>query len=1075
VNQRVAKLSALLFGSGACALAYQVAWFREFRHLFGVSTAANAAVLAIFMGGLGFGGLLLGRLADRAKNPLDLYARLQIAVSATVAATPVLLWLARSVYILAGGSVALGAVGATIVRLVLSVIVLGGSTFLMGGTFPAAARAVETDSDSRRRLLAVLYGANTLGAVAGAAASTFVMLEVLGVLRTLWSACLVNLLLALMARRMARDEGPAEEEPTPAPAAVPVEGAAEPASEPATMSLPPARFVLGAAAAVGFAFFLMELVWYRMLGPLLGGSTYTFGLILAVALAGIGLGGGAYSLFWRKKEPTLHGFALICALEALLIAAPYALGDRLPMLAVFLRPLLMVSFGSCVVVWTLLASIVVLPAAFVAGLQFPLLVALLGRGRREVGRQVGLAYACNTAGAILGSLGGGFGLLPLLTAPGTWIAVVVLLLLLAGSAAALSVRLEGNPWRLAAPAGAVVVACALLLATGPTAMWRHSPIGAGRIGSIPPTRNAIRSLRNTQRRTTFWEAEGVESSVALCNANSTALMISGKSDGNARLDAGTQVMSGILGAIIHGEVRNALVIGWGTGSTAGWLARVPSIERVDVVELEPAVLLADFAFAPVNLDAKKNPKIRIIPGDAREVILTTRRKYDLIFSEPSNPYRAGVASLFTREFYRSADACLAEGGLFLQWVQAYEVSAGTIRTIYATLASEFGAIETWQTKSSDLFMICSRSPLVHDVGALRRRIRQETFSAALAHVWKVSSLEGMLARFVAGPGTAKAIARLEGPHLNTDDLTLIEFEFARTVGRKGLFSIDVIRRTARERDEHRPAVSGGKVDWTRVEDGRAGIYALAKLALPSTDHLSPEQTRRADALLAFVRNDAKEAVAQWRAQPLDPEEPLELAVVAGSLAEIADDSAVKHIEAFRDVEPAEADALLARLRMKQGRLDEAADALVLALGRYAHDPWPWGIVMRKAISSAEELAGLDSKHAPRLYKVLSRPFSTYCWNEVRLRAAANVAAHVGPEESVEAVEATEPYVFWQRKFLSFRLKQYRAARHPGTARAARELAEFLNNEPPPFDMGLIPRKRAKRGRTQPEAPQRADK
>ena len=566
-------------------------------------------------------------------------------------------------------------------------------------------------------------------------------------------------------------------------------------------------------------------------------------------------------------------------------------------------------------------------------------------------------------------------------------------------------------------------------------------------------------MRNTQRRTTFWEAEGVESSVALNNANSTALMISGKSDGNARFDAGTQVMSGILGAILHGEVKSALVIGWGTGSTAGWLARIPSVERVDVVELEPAVLAADFAFAPVNLDAMKNPKINIITGDAREVILTTRRKYDLIFSEPSNPYRAGVASLFTREFYRAADACLAEGGLFLQWVQAYEVSARTIRTIYATLASEFGAIETWQTKGSDLFMVCSRSPLVHDVPALRRRIRQEPFRAALAHVWKVSSLEGMLARFVAGAGTAKAIAQLEGLHLNTDDLTLIEFEFARTVGRKGLFCISDIRRTARERGEHRPAVSGGKVDWTRVEDGRAGIYALEKLGLPSADHLSPEQTRRANALLAFVRGDAKEAVEQWRAQPLDPEEPLELAVVAGSLAEIADESAVKHIEALRAVEPAEADALLARLRLKQGRLDEAADALVRALGRYAHDPWPWGVVMRKAISSAEELAAKDTRHAPRLYKVLSRPFSTYTWNEARLRAAANVAAHVGPEESLAAVEAAEPHVFWQRKFLTFRLKQYRAAGHPGAARAARELAEYVNNEPSPFDMGLIPRER----------------
>jgi spermidine synthase len=1051
---RLAKLLGLLFGSGACALVCQVAWFRELRHLFGMSTSANAAVLAIFMGGLGFGGFVLGRLADREKIPLALYARLQLIVSATAAATPILLWLARWVYILAGGSASLGAVGATIVRLVLAAIVLGASTFVMGGTFPAAARAVETDSDPRRRLLAVLYGVNTLGAVVGAVAANFYMLEVLGVRKTLWAACLVNALLALVARNMARDEESAEDgaskspEPSGAADAMTVAAPAAP--------LPPARFVLAAAGVTGFAFFLMELVWYRMLGPILGGSTYTFGLILAVALAGIGLGGAAYSLFWRTRTPTLRAFALTCALEALLIAVPYALGDRLAVLAVLLRPAAQISFGSFVVFWTLLTSIVVLPAAFVSGVQFPLLMALLGRGRHRVGRQIGLAVASNTAGAILGSLAGGFGLLPLLSAPGAWIAAACLLLALAGAAAGFSVKLEGGFRHLTAPAAVTLVAVVLLCSTGPTALWRHSPIGAGRVERIAATGNAVRAMMNSRHRAIFWEADGVESSVALSRANSIGLMINGKSDGNARGDADTQVMGGLTGAILHGNVKRALVVGFGTGSTAGWLGLIPSIERVDVVELEPAVIEAAEYFAPVNGDAMNNPKVNVILGDAREFILTTQEKYDLIFSEPSNPYRAGVASLFTKEFYRATAARLAEGGLFLQWVQGYEVSAKTVRTIYATLASEFSEIETWQTKVSDILMVCSKGRLVHHVPTLRERILQEPFRDALVHAWKVADLEGFLSHFVAGPSMARAIASLEGRHLNTDDLTLIEFEFARTLGRSGLFNIGEIREAARKREEHRPNLSGGEVDWVRVEDERAGIYARQEAPLPSAGHLSTEQTRRANALLTFVRGNKREAIAQWRQQPLEPRSPLELAVVAGALAEMGDEAAEGLIEKLRAFEPAEADALLASLRFAQDRDDEAAAALVSAFERCVYDPWPWYVVMRGAISTAERLAARNKKCAPRLHRALSVPFSTFLWNDTRLRAAVNVAAHVGLKESVAAVEAAEPNVFWQRKFLTFRLKQYLASGHPNAELAARELDEFTGNVPVAFDEGLVP-------------------
>jgi spermidine synthase len=185
--------------------------------------------------------------------------------------------------------------------------------------------------------------------------------------------------------------------------------------------------------------------------------------------------------------------------------------------------------------------------------------------------------------------------------------------------------------------------------------------------------------------------------------------VNGKVDGHSRYDAGTQVMSGLLGALLHRAPRRALVVGLGTGSTAGWLADVPGVERVDVVELEPAVAEVARRCAPVNRNALANPRLRLFFGDAREHLLTTRERYDLVVSEPSNPYRAGIASLFSRDFYHAVASRLEEGGLFLQWVQAYEVHRGQSASVYATLAAELPASRR-QTLPGDL-MLSARAPL----------------------------------------------------------------------------------------------------------------------------------------------------------------------------------------------------------------------------------------------------------------------------------------------------------------------------------------------------------------------------
>ena len=1044
MRTRTAPVAALLFGSGFCALVYQTAWLREFRLIFGASTAASAAVLAIFIGGLGVGGLLLGPRADRHPRPLLFYATLEAIVAVMAALSPFLIVVARAIYLASGGSMRLGLIAATAERLVLSVVVLAVATVAMGGTLPAAARAVTHAADVRRQDLAVLYAVNTLGAVAGCVLSTFLLLEIYGTRATLWLAAGINLLIVVFARVIDRHAAVEDKE---RPTDRSPERLALQTSEPDLPDLP--VFLLIASGTVGFAFFLMELVWYRMLGPLLGGSVFTFGLVLAIALAGIGLGGLLYSLTADDRRATLTGFAATCLIEAAAVAFTFALGDRLAVLALAFVPLSAGGFGAAIAGWTIVASFVVLPPAVVAGYQFPLLIALFGEGREGVGRDVGLAYAANTAGAILGSLAGGFGALPLLSAPGAWRLVALVLIMLGLGASLLSLR-QVRVSRLVPQLTVAAVAVALLTATGPTSAWRHSGIGAGRAPrDVLSTPNRLRAWKNAERRATVWDGDGVESSVALVEEQAGyAFVVNGKTDGSALGDAGTQIMLGLVAALRHPAPRRSLVIGLGTGSTAGWLAAIPSMERVDVVELEPLVLDVARACVQVNQDVMRNPKVRVTIGDARETLLTTRDRYDVIASEPSNPFRAGIASLFTIEYYRAAADRLTDDGVFAQWVQGYEIDAPTLRTIYATLAAVFPQVETWQTNAGDLALIASKRPSGYRLATLRARMSEEPFGSAFRNVWWAVDLNGMFARFVATDRMARTFAAMPSVDINTDDRNVVEFGLARSVGRPESILVIQLRQVARAMGAARPPLdSDAGISWPAVDEAWAN-FAGWNLPPDMFRDLQPlEQMRHAALRRYFEANDPAGARELWQRQPGPPRDPPELAMAADVEAEAGSDAALPFIEQLRTFQPAEADTILASLRLRQSRVPEAAAALQSALARYRTDPWQILRYKQKALSLAAAIAGTDPATAPGLYDALREPFAVRAVDNTRRITQLELAATFDFKARCrEPVTSLEPQVPWTARFLTMRRDCYQLNGDSRVAQANRDLSAFVAGE-----------------------------
>jgi len=575
------------------------------------------------------------------------------------------------------------------------------------------------------------------------------------------------------------------------------------------------------------------------------------------------------------------------------------------------------------------------------------------------------------------------------------------------------------------------------------------------------TPNGYTAWLHAVRRTVAWEGDGTESSVALtAQTTGYAFIVNGKSDGSARGDAGTQVMSGLLGAIVNPRVRTSLVIGLGTGSTAGWLGAIPAMERVDVVELEPLILKVARDCSPVNRDVLDNPKVHIQIADAREVLLTTRNRYDLIASEPSNPFRAGIASLFTREYYAAAIDRLTPDGLFVQWVQSYEIDAATFKTILATFASIFPHVEVWQTRPGDLMLVGGRHPLTYRAATLAARIEEEPFKTALHDAWRAIDVEGLLAHFVANGATVRALLAQPGIVVNTDDRNVVEFGLARSAG----FQISpyaALRAFALANRGWRPAIDEASIDWDRVQSEWVNLHAPDDVFTGVTAQGPPAHKARQAAVILYYRDhNLTGALTDWRQQSEPPRGPIELAMMADTLAEMGLEEALLYIEPLRAYQPVEADAALATLYMRQRKDEEEAAVLESATKRLRTDPWPLFRFTSKIIALAQQLGMRNPALAPRMLEALKPPFAVLAAQDQRLTAAAFLTRLVDFRQTCrDAVGALEPHVPWTADFLLLRHDCYAAVGHPRASAAAADLQAFAEREPVPLVRPVPPEHR----------------
>jgi hypothetical protein len=472
-----------------------------------------------------------------------------------------------------------------------------------------------------------------------------------------------------------------------------------------------------------------------------------------------------------------------------------------------------------------------------------------------------------------------------------------------------------------------------------------------------------------------------------------------------------------------------------------------------VVELEPRVVDVARDCAPVNQHVLDNPKVRLLLGDAREVLLVSREAYDLIVSQPSNPYRAGIASLFTREYYQAVRQRLAPGGLFVQWVQAYEVDGRTLSTVYATLGSVFPQVETWQVSQGDLLLVAGLEPRRIDADALRARLAREPFRSGLRAAWELDGLEDFLGAFVARASFARAVVERERGPLNSDDQNFVEFGFARTVGRRGLLSINDLRDAARLRGEGQPEVTGA-VDPARLHAARVLFQVREGLAGEARARLQPAERALAEALEGHVTGDVTRVAQVFAALGREPKNLHERVALAEAWVELDDPRAGTALDALHAEAPLPADALRARLAAVRGQATESLAAAIAVLDTARRDPWLEPQQLERLLLTVQRLLGARPELAPQAAQALRAPLLLRAQEATRLNTLGEALRRSEVRGLCSQVlEELEPDVPWTRGWLGLRMDCYARDGRP-IEPARSDLARFMAGEGLPFARDL---------------------
>jgi spermidine synthase len=715
-DHRPVLFSTLFFLSGLAGLVYEVCWTRLLRLPLGNTLHSMTAVLTAFMAGLALGAWLAGRWIDRRGNPLRTYALLEAAIGVVcfllpwmVAAwEPVFRWAYRG----AEGT----ALPFNLLRFVACAFVVLVPATLMGATLPVLCRYFIDRTGRLGATVGWLYAVNAFGAATGSLLAGFVLVPQLGLRGAMWTGVATSLFVATLAWLGQRGAiARAASSATPGVPDVGLAGAPVAAHAQIQDVESPQRFVrrilLFGYGISGLAAMVLQIAWARALALLLGSSVYAFALLVSAFILGLALGSAvAGRIADRLRRPAL-GFAVAEIAIGLTALAMVPVLQRYPEWMRHLVPQLAPDFSRFQFAqFGLVFATLILPTAFM-GACLPFVGRALSPAFERAAETVARAYSVNAVGTILGAFLGGFVLLPLL---GMHRAILVAAALVVGvGAAVVLVVLRG---RTALSAAALVVATgAIAVALVPpfdaTTMTSGMYLYADRVAqTIKPGMDLHQYMSDEYQILLHDEGPNVTVTVRETAGGQRILVMNGKSDASDGGDMPTQQLVAHVPCLLHPEPRDVAVVGLASGVSVHSVGLHPTVRAIDCIEIAPEVVPATRLFEHVNGRVLEDPRLRLIFQDARSHMALSGREYDVIVSEPTNPWIAGVANLFTREFVQACHDRLRPGGVLCQWVQLYGLDEHALRSVARTFQDVFPDATLWEAVFAADLLLVGRKP-----------------------------------------------------------------------------------------------------------------------------------------------------------------------------------------------------------------------------------------------------------------------------------------------------------------------------------------------------------------------------
>ena len=761
--------------SGATSLVYEVLWVRMLILRLGSTSLAISTVLTAFMAGLAFGAWAAGRYSSRITRPLAAYALLELAIAGSAVLLPLGFEAIDPVYRAVWQQFQPQFLTFSLLQFAFTFLLLFVPTAMMGATLPFCPRLLSAIpmrwvSGSVPCMESIPWEPSWARWEAGSSCCLH-----WGVTKTIWATAAINAVLALAVWYLDRTFQRGEPE---------VPEGQERARERSPQGLEwqgnwLRMAVLAALFTSGFTSMVYQVAWSRTLSLVIGSSVYGFTIVLATFLSGLALGSLVMSRWIKHLKGSLAWW--IFFVQLFIACAAYASSSLVNHLPYYYSRgyhwveadptwIYLLSSG--------LAALIILPSTFGMGAMFPLVVAFFTTARQEVGRLVGNLYSLNTVGAILGAFFGGFVFLSLLGIRTTLVTAIVINLyvaLLVAVVAPCSLRTR-------------VVTCLL-------------PLGLiGAMVAMPPAWNSLLMSSGMYRYAEYlpkdfsdddfwtltkgaWELlfyeEGLNTTVTvLGNGKDVLLINNGKVDASTLGDLPTQLLLAHLPLLLHSEPRDVCVIGLGSGITAGSALRHP-IRSLALLEIESAVLAASHYFDRVNHQPLSDPRTEAIVADGRTYLSMTGRQFDVIISEPPNPWVSGASNLFTREFFETARKRLRPQGILAQWIQLYSLPPNDLGSLLASFTSVFPPVVIFSTvEANDIVVLGSEVPLPIDLPVIQRRLDRVEVAQDLARA-QVHRVADLISYFKIGEEEIRALVARSV--LNTDDNLLIEFSAPLTL------------------------------------------------------------------------------------------------------------------------------------------------------------------------------------------------------------------------------------------------------------------------------------------------------